>query len=189
MMILTRETASGFQMGKWVNWLAESLLRVGRGNGFVFPNSRGKQAKIGSYKDQFLDQIASLCARKGILFAPGVNVVKVYSLKRLLSRRGSMSKAVNKQEVPQSIINQNNRQRHFEAAKERRPLRSIMVHYKKNKAFHPNTLEVLGIFLSMCNTNNQKLWVLEWRQMARHLGVSEGRRGNVEGSVFEENWM
>ncbi len=106
MMILARVTASGFQPGKWADKLAGCLQRVGRQNGFVFQNARGKQAKIGSYKDEFLDRIVSLCARKGLLFDPGVNMVEVYSLRRSL-RRGSMSEAINKQ-VPQFIINLNN---------------------------------------------------------------------------------
>jgi hypothetical protein len=55
MMILARETASGIQPGKWADRLAGSLRRMERQNGFVFQNARGKQAKIGSYKDEFLD--------------------------------------------------------------------------------------------------------------------------------------
>jgi hypothetical protein len=144
MMILARETASGFQPGKWADRLARSLQRVGRRNGFVFQNARGKQAKIGSYEDEFLDRIVSVRARKSLLFDPGVNVVEVYSLRRSL-RRGSTSEAINKQ-VPQFIINLNNRWRQFEAAKGRRPGMSMMAHYTEIRLSIPTLWRYSGSF-------------------------------------------
>ena len=60
------------------------------------------------------------------MLEPGVDVMEVYRLRRSL-RRGSTSEAVNKQ-MPQFIINMNNRWRQFEAARGRRPGMSMMAH-------------------------------------------------------------
>jgi hypothetical protein len=144
MMILARETASGFGPGKWADRLAGELRRKGRQNGFLFQNSRGKQAKIGSYEDEFLDRIVSVRTRRSNLFEPGVDVMEVYSLRRSL-RRGSTSEAVNKQ-VPQFIINMNNRWRQFEAARGRRPGMSMMAHYTEVRLSIPTLWRYSGSF-------------------------------------------
>ena len=104
----------------------------------------GKQAKIGSYEDEFLDRLVSVQERKGNLFEPGVNVMEVYSLRRSL-RRGSTSEAVNKQ-VPQFIINLNNRWRQFEAARGRRPGMSMMAHYTEIRLSIPTLWRYSGSF-------------------------------------------
>jgi hypothetical protein len=127
MMILARETESGIRPGLWADRLGRSLRRRGRTNGFVFQTSRGKQAKIGAYDDEFLDRLVGVRGRRARLFDPGVNVMEVYSLHRSL-RRGSTTRATNRG-VPKEIIEMNNRWRKLEAARGRRQGMSMMSHY------------------------------------------------------------
>ena len=98
-----------------------------RSNGFVFQSSKGRQAKVGDYDDEFLERLVQVRARKSKLFDPGVNVVEVYSLRRLL-RRGSTTQATNAG-VPKETIEMNNRWRKLEAARGRRQGMSMMLHY------------------------------------------------------------
>jgi hypothetical protein len=89
--------------------------------------SRGRQAKVGDYDDEFLDRLVRVRARKAKLFDPGVNVVEVYSLRRSL-RHGSTTRATNAG-VSKEIIEMNNRWRKLEAARGRRQGMSMMSHY------------------------------------------------------------
>jgi hypothetical protein len=86
MMILARETESRIWPGSWANRLGKSLRQRGRTNGFVFQTSRGEQAKIGAYDDEFLDRLVGVRGRRARLFDPGINMMEVYSLWRLLHR-------------------------------------------------------------------------------------------------------
>ena len=127
MMILARTTNSGIEPGKWADRLESSLRHPSVRNGFVFKTTRGNQAKIGNYEDEFLDRLTQTRVARPSLFAPDVNVTEVYSLRRSL-RRGSTSEAANRG-VPKDIIEMNNRWRKFEAARGRRPGMSMMAHY------------------------------------------------------------
>jgi hypothetical protein len=132
MMISARVTNSGLEPGKWADRLGEPLRRRSIRNGFVFQTARGKQLRIGDYEDEFIDPLVQARIVRSSLFAPDLNVVEVYSLRRSL-RRGSASAATNKG-VPKEIIEMNNgglnnRWRKLEAARGRRPGRSMMAHY------------------------------------------------------------
>jgi hypothetical protein len=127
MMILARETESGIRPGLWADRLGKSLRRRGPTNGFVFQTSRGKQAKIGAYDDEFLDRLVGVRGRRARLFDPSVNVMEVYSL-RISLRRGSTTRATNRG-APKEIIEMNNRWRKLEAARGRRQGMSMMSHY------------------------------------------------------------
>jgi hypothetical protein len=127
MMILARVTNSGLEPGKWADRLGESLRRRSIRNGFVFQTAKGKQSRIGDYEDDFIDRLVQARIVRPSLFAPDLNVVEVYSLRRSL-RRGSTSAATNKG-VPKEIIEMNNRWRKLEAARGRRPGMSMMAHY------------------------------------------------------------
>jgi hypothetical protein len=127
MMILARETKSGIRPGIWGDRLGACLRRRNRSNGFVFQSSKGRQAKVGDYDDEFLERLVQVRARKSKLFDPGVNVVEVYSLRRSL-RRGSTTRATNAG-VPKETIEMNNRWRKLEAARGRRQGMSMMSHY------------------------------------------------------------
>ena len=53
MLAMARRTQSGIPVGKWVDRLGLMLVRKKRLRGFVFVDSAGKQAKIGSYNGKF----------------------------------------------------------------------------------------------------------------------------------------
>jgi hypothetical protein len=127
MMILARKTDSGLDPGRWADNLEASLKRRSMTNGFIFQTKKGKQAKIGDYEEEFLDRLVQARISRPNLFAPDLNVVEVYSLRRSL-RRGSTSAATNKR-VPKEVIELNNRWRKFEAARGRRPGMSMVAHY------------------------------------------------------------
>jgi hypothetical protein len=97
----------------------------------MFQNTRGKQAKIGSYEDEFLERMVGVRIAKPNLLDPGVNVAEVYSLRRSI-QRGSATRARN-QGVPEAVIKMNNRWRKVESARGRRPGMSMMVHYTERR--------------------------------------------------------
>jgi hypothetical protein len=74
-------------------------------NGFAFQTARGKQSKIRDYKDDFIDCLVQVRVVMPSLFAPDLNMIEAYSLRRSL-RRGSTSAAKHKG-VPKEIIEMN----------------------------------------------------------------------------------
>jgi hypothetical protein len=44
--------------------LGEFLRQRGKFNGFMFQTFKGKQSKVGGYKEEFLDRLVWVCARK-----------------------------------------------------------------------------------------------------------------------------
>jgi hydroxyethylthiazole kinase-like sugar kinase family protein len=80
MMILAKETAPGFKSGVWADqlaavWSHRNTKETGAMVSFLKIPGERKQARIGSYENDFLDQLVSIHVRKINQFYPRVNVV------------------------------------------------------------------------------------------------------------------
>ena len=106
MMVMAEITVSGVMAGRWADRLGRALLRQRKRNGFVFVDSKGNQAKIGQYDDEFTGRLTRIKMLKPHLFEPGLNIVDAYSLRRSL-RRGSTPEAIDRG-FPKDLIEMNN---------------------------------------------------------------------------------
>jgi hypothetical protein len=120
-------TRSGIEAGSWASQMRDSLQERQRFHGFVFANSRGKQAKAATYEPRFFEQLNFVWARHPDLFPPDVNVEDDYGISRS-GRRGSSTEAAN-QGVPSNIIEMICRWRKVERAQGRAPNLGMREHY------------------------------------------------------------
>jgi hypothetical protein len=120
-------TRSGLEVGVWATRMRDSLLERGRVHGFVFANSRGKQAKASAYEPRFFEQLNFVRGRHRDLFPPGIVVEDDYGLSRS-GRRGSATEAAN-QGVPEWVIEMICRWRKVERAQGRAPNLGMREHY------------------------------------------------------------
>jgi hypothetical protein len=121
------KTRSGLEVGEWATRMRDSLHEQGRTHGFVFANSRGKQAKAAAYEPRFFEQLNFVRARHQDLFPPGINVENDFGLSRS-GRRVSATEAAN-QGVPAEIIEMICRWRKVERAQGRAPNLGMREHY------------------------------------------------------------
>jgi hypothetical protein len=91
--------------GCWADRLGHSLVRKRRRKGFLFVDTKGNQAKIGFFDDEFTERLTHIKMLKPHLFEPGLNIVEAYSLRRS-PRRGSTLEATNRG-VPKELIEMN----------------------------------------------------------------------------------
>jgi hypothetical protein len=107
--------------------MRHSLRERGQTHGFVFANTRGKQAKASLYEPRFFEQLNVVQTRYPDLFPPGVNVEDDFEIARSC-QRGSSTEAGN-QGVPGEIIKMMCRWRKVERAQGRAPNLGMREHY------------------------------------------------------------
>jgi hypothetical protein len=127
LMMSVSETASGFQVRRWVEYLAEVLKVEGRLSGPAFCDSSGNVLTSGEVDREFHHQLEIVREKEPHLIEAHVEISEKYSIFRS-PRRGVTARA-GEVGVPKNVIDFHNRWREVEQSGGRRASRSMQAYY------------------------------------------------------------
>ena len=96
-------------------------------NGPVFRKKNGKRAKQKDYEAEIFDRLERIQNEQPDVLDPSIDVTEEFGLSRSF-RRGSDSRAIS-EDLPETVINLNNRWRKVEAAKGKSARFAMIEHY------------------------------------------------------------
>lgn len=139
---LATVTKSGVDIGKWIHRVITVLNKKGIVNGPLFTDAKGKRASTANldlWMHKILERVQT---RWSNLIPDTVKIREEYSVYRSL-RRGATAEAQNCQ-VPQSVIEANNRWRKHSRSRGLTPGMSMMERYTDAKASVPTLILFSG---------------------------------------------
>jgi hypothetical protein len=122
-------TASGIQVGKWVELLISIWASEGRVRGPAFCNAAGEVARSSDVDALLIQVLERLQARKPKLFRQGEDILRTHGISHSLHMGSNLEAQV--AGILEAEINQMNRWRKVEQAAGRQPKFHMMEHYSE----------------------------------------------------------
>jgi hypothetical protein len=139
---LAATTKSGIDIRRWFHRALVTMERLGTTEGPLFLNSKRKRASTADLDIRFHDILERVQKRWPSVVPDSVRVAEEYSVYRSL-RRGATAEAQNA-EIPQNVIEANNRWRKHSRARGLTPGMSMMERYTDAKASVPALIRFSG---------------------------------------------